>query len=220
MSTIADFNRIEDCDKIDPLCIDAYLEVKYDEDEAPTTLCIQSSWGGDCVNLEPLVKAGETCTTLYLSPEENPNCLVYEPECGDNICIHGDDLSKIISMKYLKDVSSDSLYTGAVYMYNETTHMFEPFDLSTALSNLGSTIENMNATINNLRNRIIALETKTTPPADAPEGVGVMFGNINLYSDPNVVIDSSTGLATTIDKNHGMYSHLLADSAFGDEIFG
>lgn len=220
MSTIADFNRIDDCDKIDPLCIDAYLEVKYDEEEAPTTLCIQSSWGGDCIDLEPLVKAGETCTTLYLSPEEDPNCLVYEPECGDNICIHGDDLSKIISMKYLKDVSADALYTGAVYRYNEVTHMFEPFDLDTALGNISTTIQNMNATISNLRNRIIALETKTTPPADAPEGVGVMFGNINLYSDPNVVIDSSTGLATTLDKTHGMYSHLLANSAFGDEIFG
>lgn len=220
MSTIADFNRIEDCDKIDPLCIDAYLDVTYNEDEAPTTLCIQSSWGGECIDLEPLVKAAETCTTLYLSPEENPNCLVYEPECGDNICIHGDDLSKIISMKYLKDVSADALYTGAVYRYNETTHMFEPFDLDTALGNISTTIQNMNATISNLRNRIIALETKTTPPADAPEGVGVMFGNINLYSDPNVVIDSSTGLATTLDKTHGMYSHLLADSAFGDEIFG
>ena len=216
MSTISDFNRIEDCDKIDPLCIDAYAELSLNN----SILCLKTSWGEDCIDLSPVVKENETCTTLYLSPEENPNCLVYEPECGDNICIHGDDISRIISMKYLKDVSSDSLYTGAVYMYNETINKFEPFDLKTALSNLNTLIQNIDSSISNLRNRVVNLETKVTPPPDAPEGVGVMFGNINLYSDPNVVIDSGTGLVTTLDKNHGIYSHLLANEEFGDEIFG
>lgn len=221
MSTISDFISIDDCDKIDPRWIDAYVDFNYDPDN-PTGICLHTSWGGNCLDLTEIVKTAESCTTLYLSPEDDPNCLVYEPEekCGDNICIHGDDLSKIISMRYLKDVSGDALVDGAVYMYNETTNMFEPFDLKTALSGLGTNIENLTANLSNLINRIVALENKLTPPADAPEGVKVVFGNINEYSDPNVVIDGSTGAVTTLDKTHGFYTHTLANNAYGDEIFG
>ena len=64
------------------------------------------------------------------------------------------------------------------------------------------------------------VEGKLTPPADAPEGVKVVFGNINEYSDPNVVISEGSGTVTTLDKSHGLYTHLLADNAYGDEIFG
>lgn len=219
MSTISDFNRIDDCDKIDPLCIDAYTDFDYDPDNE-NGICLHTPWGGNCLDLTDIVKNAETCTTLYLSPEENPNCLIYEPECGDNICIHGDDLSRIISMRLLKDVSDDELVDGAVYMYNSQTNMFEPFDLKTALSNLGTNIENIDSRISNLLNRVITLENKLTPPADAPSGVSVVFGNINEYSDPNVVIDSGTGTATTLDKTHGFYTHTLASNAYGDEIFG
>lgn len=220
MSTIADFNRIEDCDKIDAREIDAFMDVTYDEDTDPSHLCIQSSWGGDCIDMGPIVKANETCTTLYLSPDQDPNCLVYEPECGDNICINGDDLSKIISMQHLKDVSDGELVDGAVYVYNSTTQLFEPFDLDNALGNISVTLQNMQASINNLIGRVTTLETKTTPPADAPSGIGLVFGNINLYSDPTAVIDSTTGEATSLDKTHGLYTHLLANEEYADEIFG
>lgn len=219
MSTIDDFYRIDDCDKIDPRWIDAYSDLTIDENGI---LCSITSWGKTCVDLAEAVKNLESCTTLYLSPEDNPNCLVYVPEekCGDNVCIHGDDLSRIISMRYLKDVSGDALVDGAVYMYNETTNMFEPFDLKTALNGINTLIQNINSTLSNLNNRIVNLENKLTPPVDAPEGVKVVFGNINEYSDPNVVINGSTGAVTTLDKTHGFYTHALADSAFGDEIFG
>ena len=220
MSTIADFNRIEDCDKIDPLCIDAYVDFTLDPD-SDTGICLHTPWGGDCLDLTDIVKAAETCTTLYLSPEENPNCLIYEPECGDNICIHGDDLSRIISMRYLKDVTQETPPSdGIVYMYNSQTNLFEPYDLKTVVGNINTALENINSTINNIRNRVTAIETKLTPPADAPEGVKVVFGNINEYSDPNVVISEGSGTVTTLDKTHGLYTHLLADNAYGDEIFG
>ena len=220
MSTIADFNRIEDCDKIDPLCIDAYFDYNLDPDN-PTGLCIHTPWGGDCLDLESIVKAGETLTTLYLSPEEDPNCLIYEPERGDNICIHGNDLSRIISMQYLKDVSQTTPPSdGIVYMYNETTNLFEPYDLKTTISNINTAIQNINATLSNHENRLHAIELKLTPPADAPDNVKVVFGNINEYSDPNVVISEGSGTVTTLDKTHGLYSHALADNAYGDEIFG
>lgn len=222
MSTIYDFNRIEDCDKIDPLCIDAFTEFELDP-ENNTGICLHTSWGGACLDLSDLVKNAESCTTLYLSPDENPNCLVYEPEekCGDNICIHGDDLSRIISMQYLKDVSQTTPPSdGIVYMYNSETGMFEPYDLKTTITNINAAIGAINATLANHGNRINAIELKLTPPADAPENVKVVFGNINEYSDPNVVISEGSGTVTTLDKTHGLYTHTLASNAYGDEIFG
>ena len=221
MSTIADFNRIEDCDKIDPLCIDAYVDFDFDPDNE-TGICLHTPWGGNCLDLAEIVKNAESCTTLYLSPEDDPNCLVYVPEenCGDNICIHGDDLSKIISMRHLKDVGGGELVDGAVYMYNSQTDTFEPFDLKTALGNIATQVQNINAAINNHGNRINNLESMLTPPADAPEGVKVVFGNINEYSDPNVAINAGSGTVTSLDKTHGLYTHTLASNAYGDEIFG
>ena len=221
MSTVADFNRIDDCDKIDPLCIDAYLEYTYDAENDPTTLCVQSSWGGDCIDLTNIVKTAETLTTLYLSPETDPNCLVYEPERGGNICIHGDDLSRIMSMQYLKDVDQSTPPSdGIVYMYNSQTNLFEPYDLKTAITNINTAIQNIRQTIANHESRLQVIEQKLTPPADAPANVKVVFGNINDYSDPNVVINEGSGTVTTLDKTHGLYTHLLADNAYGDEIFG
>lgn len=229
MSTIEDFNRIDDCNKIDPLCIDAYTDFELDPDNE-AGLCLHTPWGGDCLDLTSIVKAAESCTTLYLSPEDNPNCLVYEPEekCGDNICIHGDDLSRIISMTKLKDVDqSTQIGDGNVYVYNSTTGKFEPYNLVQQITNLNTAIQNINAAITNLQGRVSGLEgrmtvveEKLTPPADAPANVKVVFGNINDYSDPNVVINEGSGTVTTLDKTHGLYTHTLASNAYGDEIFG
>lgn len=221
MSTVADFNRIEDCDKIDSQCIDAFSSLTLDEEGV---LCVETSWDKQCIDLAQAVKDYESCTSLYLSPEENPNCLVYEKEerCGDNDCIHGDDLSRIISMQYLKDVTQtgEEPEDGIVYMYNEQTHLFEPYDLKTAITNINTAIQNIQQTLANHESRLQVIEEKLTPPADAPANVKVVFGNINDYSDPNVVINEGSGTVTTLDKTHGLYTHLLADNAYGDEIFG
>lgn len=221
MSTVADFNRIDDCDKIDSQCIDAFSSLTLDEEG---TLCVETSWDKQCIDLAQAVKDYESCTSLYLSPEENPNCLVYEKEerCGDNDCIDGDDLSRIISMQYLKDVAQtgEEPEDGIVYMYNEQTHLFEPYDLKTAITNINTAIQNIQQTLANHESRLQVIEEKLTPPADAPANVKVVFGNINDYSDPNVVINEGSGTVTTLDKTHGLYTHLLADNAYGDEIFG
>ena len=218
MTSITDFNRIDDCDKISADCINAEIRWEQTDD---TTVCLYTSWGDYCIDFTEIVKNAETCTTLYLSPEENPNCLVYEPECGDNICITGDELSRIISLTKLKDVDQTTAPTnGDVYIYDSTTNKFKTFNLTSVLGNIGTDITNINAAISNLRNRVITLENKLTPPADAPVDAGVVFGNINLYSDPNVVINEGTGIATTLDKTHGLYTHLLSESKYADEIFG
>ena len=220
MSTVADFNRIEDCDKIDSQCIDAFLDFTYDAENAPTTLCVKSSWGGDCIDITNIVKTAETLTTLYLSPDPDPNCLIYEPERGDNICIHGDDLSRIISMRYLKDVTQTTPPSeGIVYMYNSTTNLFEPYDLKTTIQNINTAIQNLQAAITNLANRVTAIEEKITPPAGTPSDARILHGNINIYSDYNAVVNSS-GAATTLDKTHGVYGHALANDTAYDELFG
>lgn len=227
MSTVADFNRIDDCDKIDSQCIDAFSSLTLDEDGI---LCVETSWDKQCIDLAQAVKDYESCTSLYLSPEENPNCLVYEKEerCGDNDCIHGDDLSRIISMQYLKDVDQTTPPSdGIVYWYNEQTNLFEPYDLKTKLNNIDTAIQNINQAITNLQNRMTSaenrltvIEEKLTPPADAPANVKVVFGNTNLYEDPNVVISEGSGTVTTLDKSHGLYTHLLSENRYGDSITG
>ena len=211
MTSISDFNQIDKCDMISPDCIDAEIRLEQSGD---STICMYTSWGDACVDLEEIVKGAETCTTLYLSPDENPNCLVYEPECGDNICITGDDLSRIISMSKLKDVDQTTAPSnGDVLVYNSTTHKFE-------LYNLGDFLTNYDTTMTNLNNRINQILNKLTPPADAPDNVSVVFGNINSYADPNVVISEGSGTVTTLNKNHGLDTHTLSTNAFGDQIFG
>lgn len=221
MSTVADFNRIDDCGKIDPNCIDGFSEATLDEDG---TLCVETSWDKNCVDIAQAVKDHESCTSLYLSPEENPNCLVYEKEerCGDSDCIHGDDLSRIISMQYLKDVAQtgEEPEDGIVYMYNEQTHLFEPYDLKTTIQNINIRLQNIEQTLANHENRLRIIEEILTKPAGAPEGIRVCWGTINTYSDPNVVISEGSGTITTLDKNHGLYTHSLSANAYGDQVFG
>lgn len=228
MSTVADFNRIDDCDKIDPNCLDAFHEFTYNEDEAPTTLCDKSSWGGGCIDLEPLVKAAESCTTLYLSPEEDPNCLVYEKEekCGDNDCITGDSLSRIISLRLLKDTEQAELTNGDCYIYNAETDLFELYPLADTITNINTAIQNINQAITNLQNRMTSVENRVTaieallvPPTGTPSEASLTWGTINLYSDHNAAIDSS-GNVTSLDKTHGLYTHNLNENVLDDEIMG
>lgn len=212
MSNIDDFYHSE-CDKIDSNCIDAYTEFRLDPD-SDTGLCLDTSWGGDCLDLTSIVKAAETVTTLYLSPAEDPNCLVFEREDGQSDCIHGDDLSRIISMTKLKDVDQDTPpVNGDVYIYNNG--VFEPFNLQEYISNTAQTINNMQAAIRQLQQLLNYWQVPEDLPADAK----IMLGNINLYSDTNAVINSSGGV-TSLDKSHGIYGHDLDIDKAQDEIFG
>lgn len=226
MSTIADFNRIEDCDKISSECVDAYVEM-YANEEEPTTLKLDTSWGNSEVDLELAVKAGETLTRMYLSPEENPNCLVYEPERGDNNCIPGDDLSRIISMQKLKDVDQSVLPDdGDVYMYNGETNLFSPYDLkafitlvNSAIADLQNRMTTIEQTMASLSNRVGIIEAILAKPAGTPNNAKVAWGTINLYSDHNAAIDNN-GNVTSLDKAHGLYTHDLSINATEDEILG
>ena len=139
-----DFFNSKECNKIDPQCINAYFEYDLDPDN-PTNLKIDTPWGGKSLDLTSIVKAAETVTTLYIGPEDDPSCLIFEREDGQSDCIHGDDLSRIISMTKLKDVDQDTAPTpGDVYIYG-TDGKFHTFNLSDYIENMNTTINNMNA---------------------------------------------------------------------------
>lgn len=212
MTNIDDFYRKE-CQKIDADCIDAYVDYHLDE-ENPAGLCVETSWGGDCLDLTPIVKAAETVTTLHLSPEEDPNCLVYEREDGQSDCITGDELSRIISMTKLKDVDQGTApVNGDVYIYRNGK--FYTFNLQQYIDDTAQTINNMQAAIRQLQ----VLLNYWQVPRDLPSDAKIMLGNINLYSDTGAVINSS-GTATSLDKSHGIYGHDLNTDKAQDEIFG
>ena len=216
MTNIDEFYRKE-CQKIDADCIDAYVDYHLDE-ENPAGLCVETSWGGDCLDLTPIVKAAETVTTLHLSPEEDPNCLVYEREDGQSDCITGDDLSRIISMTKLKDVDQGTApVNGDVYIYRNGK--FYTFNLQQYMDDTAQTISNINAAITQIRNQIAPIINRWQLPNQVPDDAKIMLGNINLYSDTGAVINSS-GTATSLDKSHGIYGHDLNTDKAQDEIFG
>lgn len=197
-TNIDHFNKI-DCERIDSDCIDAYVDFHYDPDNK-TGICVDSSWGGACLDLTDIVKEAETCTSLYLSPADNPNCLVYEGEC-DTYCIDGDDLSRIISLTKLKDVDQNTApQNGDVLIYKDGK--WYPFNLSEFVDNVNNKFDNLNALTQQLINKL-------TPPADAPDNAKVMFGNINLVSDHT----------NSDNKDWGIFSHELSKEIPNDEYF-
>lgn len=212
MTSIDEFNHGECC-KTDANCINAYTDFHLDP-ENPTGLCLETSWGGDCLDLTSIVKAAETVTTLHLSPAEDPNCLEFEREDGQSDCITGDELSRIISMTKLKDVDQGTApVNGDVYIYRNGK--FYTFNLQQYIDDTAQTINNMQAAIRQLQ----VLLNYWQVPRDLPSDAKIMLGNINLYSDTGAVINSS-GVATSLDKSHGIYGHNLDTDKAQDEIFG
>lgn len=215
MTNIDSFIRKE-CDKIDANKVNAYVDFHLDE-ENPTGICLESSWGGECLDLKDAIKAGETCTKLSLSPEEDPSCLVYEGECENN-CIPGDELSRIISMSKLKDVDQSSApRNGDIYMYEDG--VFKPFNLKEYMDNMNIVLGNVNATMEQFRNQIKPMLDRWKLPNDIPDDAKIVLGNINLYSDENASINSD-GTVNRLDKYNGLYGHDLTYDKNKDEIFG
>lgn len=216
MTSITEFNHGE-CEKLSSNCINAYVDFHLDP-ENPAGLCLDTSWGGECLDLTSIVKAAETVTTLHLSPAEDPNCLEFEREDGQSDCIHGDDLSRIISMTKLKDVDQETApVNGDVYMYNNGK--WYTFNLQDFVTNTNTAISNLQAAITQIQNQIAPIVNRWLLPNQVPDDAKIMLGNINLYSDTGAVINSS-GTATSLDKTHGIYGHGLDIDKAQDECFG
>lgn len=212
MTNIDEFYH-KDCEKVDANCINAYVDYHLDE-ENPAGLCVNTSWGGDCLDLTSIVKAAETVTSLELTPTENPTCLTFNREDGQADCIHGDDLSRIISMTKLKDVDQTTApVNGDVYIYKNGK--FYTFNLQQYMDDTANTINNMQAAIRQLQVLLNYWQVPEGLPADAK----IVLGNINLYSDTNAVINSD-GTVQSLNKNNGIYGHDLDIDRAQDEIFG
>lgn len=206
MTNIDSFYRKE-CNKIDARCVNAYLELKLDKED-PINLILDSSWGESKVDLTDAVKAGETLTKLFLTPEcGDPISLQYNPERGEPNCIHGDDLSRIISMTKLKDVDQNTTpRNGDVYVYRDGK--FYTFNLTEALD----AVENrFGDVINDLRQQIANLTSLLARPSGIPTNTKVVWGNINLISD----------YTNNNVQDWGLYTHSTDPSADipNDEFF-
>lgn len=210
MSQISDFYHNE-CEKIDPQCVSAEFDLKLG-DINPSELTLETSWNDVTIDLEPAVKDAETVTTLHLAPEEatDKTALAYHREDGDVDCIEGDDLSRIISMQLLKDVEqSVAIADGNVYMYDEYTGKFKPFDLQAFVDATNSAITTINNQIASINAAIIEIERKLTPPENSPADVRVAFGNRNIYGD----------FTNSNSKAHGIYTHDPTNNLADDQYF-
>lgn len=226
MTNITDFTSTP-CPKIDPWDIAASFELSLDPINA-ATLKLNTSWGCTAVDLTPAIKFAETITHLSITPEGSLqfNREDYGREGAENggvDCITGDELSRIISMKLLKDVDQTKpIQNGYVYMFNSTTNLFEPYDLQTfvnetnqileqhtaAITTLQADISTLKTTIKLLTNRLSAIENAiynwsadTTTP--------IARGNINAYGD----------YANTGSKAKGIFTHDPNTNVSGDQRF-
>ena len=200
MTSIDEYFRKE-CEKIDASDVNAYLELRLD-DQDPKKLILDSSWGETSVDLTDAVKAAETVTHLSLVPScDEPVSLQYDPERGDPDCITGDDLSRIISMTKLKDVDQNTPPTnGDVYIYNNGK--WYTFNLQSFVDNVNNAIGNINASITQILNRI-------APPEGTPSNARIMYGNINIYSD----------YTNNNVRDWGVFAHSTSNDIANDEYF-
>lgn len=221
---------------INPANVDAYFKFSLDLDRSPTSLYLDSSWGCTGIDLDPIIKNGETITHLFLSPPDAPISLQYNREDfgrdgapnGGVDCIHGDDLSRIISMQLLKDVNQSlPVKDGDVYMFNSTTNMFEPYPLKETINQINLTLQNHGSRITMLESNLAALidhvdqleiffrrwlnsiEERIAPPPGCPSNARIVHGNINDYSD----YTNSGG------RQWGLFSHDLSTTIPNDQQF-
>lgn len=211
------------CDKIDAADVDAYIDLSLDPDN-PTGVVLDHSWGTQKIDLESIVKAGETVTHMMLDPMPVPEYLRYDPENGESDCIHGDDLSRIISLRYLKDVDQGTRpVNGDVYMYNSEDGKFYTFNLQQYMDDtdahlrqldnqitvINQTIGQIQTALTQLTQRVATIEDKIAPPANAPSDARIVHGNINVYGDVN---DGGS-------HSNGLYSHDPNNDVTNDQYF-
>lgn len=229
---ITDFN-VNECDKLDARLVNAYIDIMEDP-ENPTGIILDHSWGLDKLDLKKIIKAGETVTSLSLYPVDKAVYLRFLREDGKADCIHGDNLSRIISMQYLKDVDQATKPAdGDVYIFHQEDDdegLFQPFNLQKymddtaatlqkingALENLQQQIDDLDTRVNNLttqvnnhETRIKSIETTIAKPEGIPDSAVLVWGNINLYSDHT----------NSNKRDHGLYTHSTDETIADDDKF-
>lgn len=227
---IEKFN-VNECEMIDGKTrVNAYTDI-YLDPENPTGIVLDTTWGEVHLDLKDVVKNGETITHLRLSPADDPTVLRYEREDGGVDCITGEELSKIIYLRYLADVEQPhTLQNGEVLMYDSASDTFKYYNLASAISLINTTLGSLQTAVTNLQNSLSALtnrvttaegnitnlqgrmstvEAKLTPPSGVPNNVKVAFGNINTYGD----------ITNTNLKTSGIYTHSPNTNVTNDQYF-
>lgn len=173
MTTISQFNSIP-CPKIDPLDVNAYFKLELDEANS-NLLKLDTSWGCTVADLSPLVKSNETITHLFITPEgslqfNREDYGVEGAPDGGVDCITGKELSRIISMQYLKDVEqTQPMQNGYVYMYNSDSSLFEPHDLlafetttTQHLTTIDASVASLTGVVTSLQDTVSLLTKRVT----------------------------------------------------------
>lgn len=208
MTCPAEFPGYKECNKIDACDVNAYTNIALDP-SSPTGIILDTSWNTIKLDLRSIVKAGETVTKLELVPADNPTAIRYMREDGTYDCITGDELSRLISMRLLKDVDqSKTLENGDVYVYNSTTNLFEPYDVVTAINNINVALDRLASRVTSVENRISDIEN-LIPFYPSDKTMKLARGTINLYSD----------VSNTNDKTDGLFTHDKNTDKINDEYF-
>lgn len=187
------FPGYQPCDKLDPQWVDAYVELRLDP-ENPAGIILDTSWGETFLDLTSVIRSGETVTHLDLAPENNPTVLRYKNEAGDYECIPGDDLSRIISMQYLKDVDqSIPPSDGIVYMYDGQSSAFEPYDLKTFVGDTNIHLGRLDTSVTSLQNQVNALGDR----------VSTLEGKVSTLEGKVSTLENKVSTLETTVANHG-----------------
>lgn len=208
MTCPAEFPGYRECDKIDACAVNAYTNIALDPAN-PTGIILDTSWNTIKLDLMSIVKAGETITHMELVPEDNPTAIRYTRENGEVDCITGDEISRMVSLRLLKDVDQDkTLEDGDVYVYNSTTNLFEPYNVATAITNLNTYLGRLEAEITSIKTRLSDIEG-IIPFWPQDKTTKVARGQINIISDPT----------NNNDKTYGLFTHDKATDQYADEYF-
>lgn len=245
MTRLDELNQCE-CEKLDPLFIDAFIK-HYLDPENTTRLILDSSWGESDVDLTPAIKAGETITHLFLTPADNPTALQYNREDFEREgvedhgidCIEGDALSRIISMRYLKDVDQNTYPRGGdIYMWDEVTNLFYTFnlqdymdktdkrldDLEARMSDAEQGIEDTKERVRILENWIAKLQKQVDNYIEKTDArLAIIEATIAkpswAPSDSRLTWSNINDCYAASPSTKGIYGHNPAQNVVGDQQF-
>lgn len=209
MTSITQFNN-SGCEKIDALEVDAYFKLQMNP-ENNNLLELESSWGTTSVDMTQVVKANETVTHLFITPDgslqfnrENYG----KPGVADGgvDCISGQALSGIISMQHLKDVNQNIPQNdGTVYMYNQNAQLMEPYNLKTFVDETNTTLASLTGGESTVAGALASLQrtvaNQTQQITALQQQVEALTTQVNSLED---VSNRVSALETTLTKPTGI----------------
>lgn len=243
MSNINELNQCP-CDKLDPKCVGAYFSYGLTP-ENPAIVMFGNSWGEQTLDLTPAIAAGETLTSLELTD----TALQYNSEAygrknavnGGIDCINGDNLSRIISLSKLKDVSqATALANGDTYVWNAVQGVFEPYNIARESGNLAAQVAALQLAVNTLQTQVQSYSTAISElqsnMADLQATMSALQSTVSTQGNsisalqavtakPTYVPASATLTWGTINSvasgytGKGLYTHNPSNNVSGDMEF-